>query len=147
MLLPKILKNKNLKFLFITLFGIQCRFKNCTCFFLALIVFDFYSFEIYKKRYPKNMSHIFLKKYFKNHMMCKFHQDRSINKKKKSPKNGLHGPLQRLSQNRLAKFYSHYIDFFSIVVNPLSLSGWHLPQGPAQCTGTILLTQRNILKP
>ena len=36
-------------------------------FFLALIVFDFYSFEICEKKiaYPKNMN-IFLEKYFEN---------------------------------------------------------------------------------
>ena len=36
---------ENWKSLYIVLCGIRCRFQNCLCFFLALIVFDFYSFE------------------------------------------------------------------------------------------------------
>ena len=47
----EIIKNKlKLKRSLITLFEIQCRFQNFPCFFLALIVFDFYSFEIYIKK-------------------------------------------------------------------------------------------------
>ena len=37
-------KNKT-KFRFEVLCGIWCRFQNCPCFFLALIVYDFSSFE------------------------------------------------------------------------------------------------------
>ena len=44
-----------MKCLFITLFVIQCKFQNCPFFFVGLIVFDLYSFEISKKKHQKNM--------------------------------------------------------------------------------------------
>ena len=47
-------KNKNRKSGFEVLLGIRCRFQNCPCFFfLALMVFDFYSFENYPKNTPQ----------------------------------------------------------------------------------------------
>ena len=60
---------KNWKCLLITFFWIQSRFQNCPCFFFfsSNDSFDFYPFEIYKKKIPeKHENRNFLEKYFKN---------------------------------------------------------------------------------
>ena len=69
----------------------RMQISKLSCFFLALMVFDFYSFENLKKKKITNFSrkpYRNLRKFHEQnrvriqlHMMCKFHQDRSINKK------------------------------------------------------------------
>ena len=80
---------KKLRCLFITLFGIPCRFQNCPCFFSSIDSFWLLLFwNLYKKRDPNIMKIVIfskIKKWSQNsifHILCKFYQDRSINKKK-----------------------------------------------------------------
>ena len=70
----RIIKRK-LKFGFITLCVIQCRFQNCPCFFfLASIVFDFYSFEISKINNQKNIKILIFSKSIPK--IKKFHEQK-----------------------------------------------------------------------